>query len=400
MWHGDGVIESSRSLDAVIRHAVDSEYDYEDIAPVVKALAASGDTGLVPQLNEALDRFLDSGNFYGRDLIATILYGIQGLAALPALLRASSRDLGDDQDGLQAEITDLLRTDQAAARPMVLDFVTSGPAELRRAGVWALGFIAGPEDVEALAAAATDADPRIRSIAIGSIPDIAGDDRAYRAVVLALRDADQQVRVSAISRLGYSGRADAVGPLTALAADRTARVRSMVAYALGRLSSSAATPALLQLLRDPERPVFERAVEALGLVGGPDAVSALLALAADEDPQRRIEAANALATAASFDASAKQQLSLLAQDGEAAVRAATISGLAGAHAEPSSWAPFVAGMADDPDPLVRQRVALVARRLAPDAASGILRRYTSDPDETVRRLARRELDRLADRGTH
>jgi len=390
------VIDNSRSLEAVVRHAVDAEGndDYEDIAPVVKALESSGDSSLVPRLHQALDQFLDDGNFYGRDLIAAILAGIQGPAALPALLRASSRDLGDDQDSLQAEITDLLRSDQAAARAIVLDFVSSGTAELRRTGVWALGFIAGPDDVEALAAAATDSDPRIRSLAIGSIPDIARDDRAYRAVVLALRDLDQQVQVSAVSRLGYSGRAEAVGPLTALATDRTARVRSMVAYALGRLGSSEATPALLQLLRDPERQVFERAVEALGLVGGPDAVSALLALAADEDPQRRVEAANALAKAASCDAAAKQRLVLLAQDGEAAVRAATISGLAGAHAEPSDWAPFVAGMANDPDPLVRQRVALVARRLAPGAAPDILRRYTGDPDETVRRLARRELDRL------
>jgi HEAT repeat protein len=390
------VIDNSRSLEAVVRHAVGAEGDgdYEGIAPVVKALESSGDASLVPRLHQALDQFLDEGNFYGRDLMAAILAGIQGPAALPALLRASSRDLGDDQDSLQAEITDLLRTDQAAARAVVLDFVSSGTAELRRTGVWALGFIAGPEDVEALAAAATDADPRIRSLAIGSIPGIAQDDRAYRAVVLALRDLDQQVQLSAISRLGYSGRAEAVGPLTALATDRTARVRSMVAYALGRLGSSEATPALLQLLRDPERQVFERAVEALGLVGGPDAVSALLALAADEDPQRRVEAANALAKAASFDAAAKQRLVLLAQDGEAAVRAATISGLAGAHAEPSDWAPFVAGMANDPDPLVRQRVALVARRLAPDAAPDILRRYTGDPDETVRRLASRELDRL------
>jgi hypothetical protein len=87
------------------------EDDYGDIAPTITALAACGDTALVPRLHEALDRFLDQENFYGRDLIASVLAGIQRAAALPVLLRASARDLGDDQDGLHTEIIELLHAD-------------------------------------------------------------------------------------------------------------------------------------------------------------------------------------------------------------------------------------------------------------------------------------------------
>ncbi|MEV0392433.1 HEAT repeat domain-containing protein [Polymorphospora rubra] len=390
------MIDRRASLAAVIRHAVDLEADYDDIEPTVTALTESGDTTLVSPLREALDRFLDEGNFYGRDLVAGILAGIQGVAALPVLLRAAGRDLGDDQDGLRSEITELLHGDPDAARRTVVEFAGANTAELRREGLWALGFLVDARDTELLAAAATDPDPRVRSVAIGSIHDPAGDDRAFRTLVVALRDADEQVRMSAISRLGGTGRVDAVPPLAAIAAAAAnPRVRSMVAYALGQLGSDEATPALLRLHRDPDRHVRDTAQNALGSVGGPAAVDPLLTLAADPDPGVRGRAATALAKAVDTDPRVIPALTTLAQDGEAVVRAATVGGLAGAGKRSPHLATLVVGLANDPDPPVRQRVALAVRHLAPDAAADILHRYTDDPDQTVRRIAGNQLERLA-----
>jgi hypothetical protein len=50
VWHGDRVIDSRTALEAVVRHAVDLEDDYDDIAPVMEALRACGDVALVPRL--------------------------------------------------------------------------------------------------------------------------------------------------------------------------------------------------------------------------------------------------------------------------------------------------------------------------------------------------------------
>lgn len=213
------MIDGPAALEAVVRHAVELEGDYTDIEPTITALAACGDTTLVSRLNEALDRFLDEENFYGRDLIAGILAGIQGAAALPTLLRASARDLGDDQDSLSAEIIDLLYADKAASRLTAIEFAADEAPALRRAGVWALGFVAEAQDADLLATAATDNDPEIRSIAIGSIMNPAADDRGFHVLVLGLRVPDPQVRVSAVRRLGYTGRTKAVMRLVALAAD-------------------------------------------------------------------------------------------------------------------------------------------------------------------------------------
>ncbi len=388
------MIDSHGALEAVVRHATELDDDYDDIAPTVTALAACGDTTLVPRLQEVLEQFLDEGNFYGRDLISGVLAGINGVAALPVLLHASARDLGDDQDGLQADIIELLKKDPSASRRVVRDFATADSPELRRTGLWALGFVLEGQDVELLVTATTDADPGIRSMAVGSIPDPVGDDRAFDALVRALRDDDEQVRVSAASRLGFTGRIDAVAPLVALAADPTPRVRSMVAYALGRLGCHQATPTLLRLLHDPDRHVRENAGEALGSVGGTAAVDALLTLAADHDPQLRAQAAKALANAADSDPRVPPQLAVLARDGEPTVRAATLSGLASVDGTHPHRKHLLLHLVDDPDPMVRQRVAVVARHLAPDAAPAILHRYAGDPDQTLRRLAATELDRL------
>lgn len=205
MWHRDRVTDSRTALEKVIRHAVELEDDYLDIAPTVEALASSGEVTLVPDLAAALDRFLDEENFYGRDLIAAVLAGIQGTAALPVLLRASARDLGDDQDSLQTEIVELLHADPASCRPTVLAFVASDEAALRRVGLWALGFVTETVDATVLAAAATDPDPAIRSMAVGSVGDPAHDDEAFGVPLRALGDADDQVRTSITAPL-YRGR--------------------------------------------------------------------------------------------------------------------------------------------------------------------------------------------------
>jgi len=134
LWQRVGMIDNGAALEAVIRHAEDLEDDYDEVEPTLTALAACGDRTLSPRLHEALDRFLDDGNFYGRDLTAAVLAGIEGVAALPRLLRASARDLGDDQDGLTTEITELLHADRAAGRSVAIEFATADTPDLRRVG--------------------------------------------------------------------------------------------------------------------------------------------------------------------------------------------------------------------------------------------------------------------------
>lgn len=132
---------NQEALEAVIRHARDLVDDYDEIEPTIKALIASGDTKLASQVVEALQEFLAERNFYGRDLMAQVLAGIQGVDALPTLLHASACDLGDDQDMLVAEILDLMLQDPAAARTVANRFATADSPTLRRAGLRAMASL-------------------------------------------------------------------------------------------------------------------------------------------------------------------------------------------------------------------------------------------------------------------
>lgn len=94
----------------------DPEDDSTEAYELVAELVAAGDRTLLPALTAQLDAYLDEGHFYGRDVIADVLAGLFGAEALPLLVRASSRDLGDDQDGLATTIIDVVETDRERAR--------------------------------------------------------------------------------------------------------------------------------------------------------------------------------------------------------------------------------------------------------------------------------------------
>jgi hypothetical protein len=87
---------------------------------------------LVPQLTTELNRFLDEKHFYGRDIIADTLAGLLGVEALPLLIAASVRDLGDDQDTLNATINDAMWSDKARDRTILHDLGADGSPEVRQ----------------------------------------------------------------------------------------------------------------------------------------------------------------------------------------------------------------------------------------------------------------------------
>ena len=87
---------------------------------------------MVAWLHQVLDRFLDEKNFYGRDLIARVLAGIQGGSAF----------------------------------------------------TWALGFVVAPRDIELLAAAAT---PRDAHVCVGGPVSDGADASALASVRLVHR---------------------------------------------------------------------------------------------------------------------------------------------------------------------------------------------------------------------
>ena len=118
------------------------------------------------------------------------------------------------------------------------------------------------------------------------------DDKRVQALLIALRDEDEQVRVSAAHTLGEIGKEEAVeGLIERLNVDTSADVRKTAAWALGEIESPMATEALISALGDDENGVRSMAIWALGELGDPRSVIALcdlLSKEADTDIRRSI----------------------------------------------------------------------------------------------------------------
>ncbi|MEV6601297.1 HEAT repeat domain-containing protein [Actinoplanes sp. NPDC051346] len=401
------MIDNRAVLANLVRFLDASDDDVEmDLGTTIDTLRSCGDTTLVPELHRLLERFLDEDDDFGRDVIATILAAIAGTAVLPTLLRAATREAHDDQENLYSEIASLLCADEEAGRRTATAYATSEAVAERRTGLRALACLPGAPAVPLLTVALSDADPEVRSLAVAKLCDTwhqtraipyrpiaaPGHAEAYAALEQALRNPFEDVRAAAVGFLGDRGDGDAVGELAAHVDDPTPRIRSAIAYALGQLGGAEAITLLRRLAEDPERGVRQRAQAALGALGGADALDPILALADDPAPERRVEAAKALSRAVESDPRAAQRIIALIGDPEATVRAASVSALA-TVTERARWTPHVLALADDPDPVVRQRVAVVLRHLDPEAAAPVLRRYLDDPDPTLSWIANRQLQK-------
>ncbi|WP_338674076.1 hypothetical protein V1460_14150 [Streptomyces sp. SCSIO 30461] len=118
----------------------DLDADVDETIDLADEIAASGDAALLPRLEARLDRGVGERNSYARELLGGVIAAIGGVPALPVLLRASAVDLGDDQDGLAAEIVDLVHADPPAARALLEPLTKDDDPAVRDRAEWALRF--------------------------------------------------------------------------------------------------------------------------------------------------------------------------------------------------------------------------------------------------------------------
>ncbi|MEV7025790.1 HEAT repeat domain-containing protein [Kitasatospora sp. NPDC093558] len=255
-------------LDELAAGLLDPDGDLDEVLAIESHLTGTLRADLAPRLEAHLATAVNAGNWYARAVLAGLLAETAGRSSLPVLLRAWSRDLGDDQDGLTTMITILAQDDPAAARRTLLPWTECTDADLRRAALWLLGFVPDPADVAVLAQAAHDPDERIRSVVAGTLGSHDGaDPAAVDLMVRLLADPSEQVRISALDSLGYRRRPRTLPDICRLADDASARVRAWVAIALQRFPATETgdgptAEVLARLERDPDPHVRDQAMTA------------------------------------------------------------------------------------------------------------------------------------------
>lgn len=216
--------------------------DLHNSAEVERAVAAcaaldkGADESRLPQLYQLLTEGKD---FFIREAAAAPISRLEGLRALPCLLRA--RELGvaenHDNDGLDSIIMDLVSYHSEEAVPMLLAMSSSPSAACRADAAWLLGFCANAASPEPLVKLAQDNNSSVRSVAIASLASFGNRDEALNALLNALQDNDEQVRIEAASALGYYGDRQAKTALRGSLFDSSDQVRSVAKHALRQLRS-------------------------------------------------------------------------------------------------------------------------------------------------------------------
>ncbi|MFD5322429.1 hypothetical protein [Streptomyces sp. NPDC127092] len=119
----------------------DLEADVDETIDLADEIAATGDRGLLPRLEAELDRAVADRNSYARELLGGVVAALGGTERLPVLVRASAVDLGDDQDGLAAEIVDLVQADPGTAQRLLRPLTEDDDLAVANRADWALRFV-------------------------------------------------------------------------------------------------------------------------------------------------------------------------------------------------------------------------------------------------------------------
>jgi hypothetical protein len=135
-----------------------------------------------------------------------------------------------------------------------------------------------------------DSDPSTDEPGVASNPD------ALAALIVALGDADANVRLDAVSDLGLLSDTQAE-PLLAITAmqDPAPAVRVEALYALGSLRAESQLAAFRHALDDPDKDVRKAAISALEELGRDASTELLMVALSDRDAAIAAAAAEALA---------------------------------------------------------------------------------------------------------
>ncbi|MFB7278026.1 hypothetical protein ACFCZV_13040 [Streptomyces hydrogenans] len=119
----------------------DLDADLDATIELADEIAADGDRSVLPRLESELDRAVDERNGYARELLGGLVAAVGGPDTLPVLVRASAVDLGDDQDGLAAEIVDLVQADPKTAETVLRPLTEDDDLTVANRADWALRFL-------------------------------------------------------------------------------------------------------------------------------------------------------------------------------------------------------------------------------------------------------------------
>lgn len=216
-------------------------------APVAWTVASTGD-GSAPRVasHDAAPTFQTIPSVADTTRVRVLLAGVRGANEVQCQLGVHSLDLNFGFSWRRTEI------------------VPDAPAEPVELVRWATGRVRDTAAVPPLRAALDDPDRCVRRIAARLLGRMR-QDRATQTLLEALRSSSVQTRELALLGLGFAEDEGTVRHVIATLDDASVRIRAAGAWALGRIESREALPALTRALQtDSDPSVRQAAAWAIG----------------------------------------------------------------------------------------------------------------------------------------
>jgi HEAT repeat protein len=275
-----------------------------------------------------------------------------------------------------------------------------------------MAVLLGKRAFKPLLVALKDHDQEVRWKAVEALGKL-GDRRAFEPLVLLLKERhvtnllplprrdgrparssftieDEKLRYQAAKALGDLGDNRAVKPLSVALKDQDSVLRFTAAEALGNLGNVGAVKPLIRTLKDPESVVRGYAVEALGKLRDVGAVEPLILALKDSDAGVRKAAGDALVKLGNV--SAVEPLILALKDPSESVRASAAEGL-GELRDIRAIGPLSIAL-EDQDRVVRWKAVGAISKLGDENTVEPLMSALKNSDEHVRELATERLNQI------
>jgi HEAT repeat protein len=208
--------------------------DSDRAAEAFSQLEAEAVPEWLPQLHELLATLDD---FFVREAVAPAIIRLEGMASLPKLIAALRLGFqeGHDCDSLQSWVTSLIESDPASSLAHLLPLATSSDARDRADAAWLLGFVHSAVPSQTFVNLASDDSSKVRQAACGSLASLKGNELVFETLMTRLDDPDEDVRISAMSALGYFGDPRALPQLEKSRSRASKRARHILDYAISQL---------------------------------------------------------------------------------------------------------------------------------------------------------------------
>jgi HEAT repeat protein len=273
---------------------------------------------------------------------------------------------------------------------LALAAVRSPKLGVRRAALRIITYFGYDATFELCLEALESDDERLRDIAVTGLPALE-DPRVPGVLIQAARNPSARTRAAAVRALGHvSATSETEALLIASLDDVDAWVRYYACQSLGRRGIGNAVAAIAAKLRDPAGQVQMAAIEALAAIPGEDAADELARLTQSDDLE--VKRAAVVGVGERRDPRLRPVLDSALASTDPAIRLVAVSSVArfdGAEAELGKAA------SSDADPSVQgAAVELLAQRSNDEATRILLDLLERDPTEKKLQAAlSRELDR-------